>query len=234
MKPTCYILILLPALLTGCLNTGKNSSLTADLSNRHAIPYTNNTSKTPPEGSIFNVEGGKNLYDDNRASQIGDIVMVKIVETSSGSKKADTKTERESTVTGGISSLFGLEQWYSNKNPYFTPSSSSLNATLTNDFEITGETKRNSSVTATISARVVDVTVDGNLSIRGYREVKVNNETQHIILSGIIRSEDISPDNSVLSSYIADARIEYSGTGALGDKQQPGWLASILDIIWPF
>lgn len=235
MKSICYMLVFLPLLLAGCLSSGKDASLTSDMSNhRYAIPDMSLKKMTPPEGTIFNVDDAKDLYEDKRARRVGDIVLVKIVETSSGTKKAETITERESTVTGGISSLFGIEQWYSNKNPYFNPSSTSLDATLTNDFEVTGETKRNSSVTATISARVVDVTIDGNLVVRGYREVRVNNETQHIILSGIIRSQDISSDNSVLSSNIADARIEYSGTGTLGDKQQPGWLASILDVIWPF
>ncbi len=103
-----------------------------------------------------------------------------------------------------------------------------------NNFNGTGETKRDSTVTATISARVVDKTMDGNLVIRGYREIRVNNETQHIIVSGIIRPQDVGADNSILSSYIADARIETSGTGVLADKQQPGWLARGLDVIWPF
>lgn len=234
MKSISYLLVFLPLLLAGCLFTGKDASLTSDMSNRYAIPDVSHKNAAAPEGSIFNADQAKDLYEDKRARRIGDIVLVKIVETSSGSKKAETKTERESTATGGISSLFGMEEWFSNKNPYFTPSSTSLNATLTNDFEGTGETKRNSTVTATLSARVTDITMDGNLIIRGYREVRVNNETQHIILSGIIRSQDISPDNSVLSSYIADARIEYSGTGIIADKQQPGWLARIVDVVWPF
>ena len=97
-----------------------------------------------------------------------------------------------------------------------------------------GETTRDNTMTATISARVIDVTMDGNMVIQGYREVKTNNETQHIILSGIIRPQDISSDNSVLSSYIADARIEYSGTGVLTDKQRPGWFARVFDVVWPF
>lgn len=234
MKSICSMLVILPLLLAGCLTTGKDASLPSDLSNRYAIPDVSHKNVNAPEGSIFNADNAKDLYEDKRARRVGDIVLVKIVETSSGSKKAETKTERESTTAGGISSLFGIEQWFSNKNPYFTPSATSLNATLTNDFDGKGETKRNSSVTATISARVIDVTMDGNLVIRGYREVQVNNETQHIILSGIIRTQDVSPDNSVLSSYIADARIEYSGTGIIADKQQPGWLARILDAVWPF
>jgi flagellar L-ring protein precursor FlgH len=156
------------------------------------------------------------------------------VETSRANKEANTKTERESTVSGGVSNLFGLENWLANKNRNFSPSLTELRAKLTNDFEGKGETERKSNMLATISARIVDITTDGNLNIRGYQEVKVNNETQHIILSGIIRPQDIDQDNSVLSTHVADARIEYSGQGALGDKQQPGWLARALDSVWPF
>ena len=110
----------------------------------------------------------------------------------------------------------------------------SMNTSIAKDFTGTGETKRDSTVTATISARVIDKTLDGNLVIQGYREVRVNNETQHIIISGLIRPTDISKDNSIESSHIADARIEYTGSGVISSKQQPGWLANALDVIWPF
>ena len=72
------------------------------------------------------------------------------------------------------------------------------------------------------------------LFIQGSRDVRVNNETQHIILSGTIRPADISPDNTIISSYIGDARIEYTGSGALSDKQRPGWMTRFVDFVWPF
>lgn len=232
-----YILLFAVATLTGC-SASMNDS--ASMSDQQRIPprYSmGNVAKTRPEaqeGAIYSERTSLDLYRDNRARNVGDIVLVQIVETSSGSKQAETTTERESSVSGGISALFGVGQWLGEKNRNFSPSSTNLQATLTNDFEGTGETRRNSNVTATISARVIDVTMDDNLIIRGYREVRVNNETQHIILSGIVRPEDISQDNSIFSSYISDARIEYSGTGIIAEKQQPGWLARSLDVVWPF
>ncbi len=186
------------------------------------------------EGSIYNQYVSMDLYQDSRARKVGDIVLVQIVESSSGTKKASTKTERESNISGGVSALFGIEKWLSDKNRNFTPSATSLKADLQNDFEGKGETKRDSTVTATLSARVIDETMDGNLVIRGYREVQVNSETQYLILSGIIRPQDIAQDNSILSSYLADARIEYSGKGVVSEKQQPGWLARSIDVLWPF
>ena len=105
---------------------------------------------------------------------------------------------------------------------------------MINDFEGTGETNRDDTLVATISARVIDKTMDGNLVIRGYREIRVNNETQFIILSGIVRPRDVTANNTIQSSKIAEARIEYSGTGIISEKQQPGWFARGLDVVWPF
>ena len=219
----------------GCVTTAPQQGSQSGQAppDRFALPSVPPTLQEPTIGSIYSVKS-KNIYQDSRARNIGDIVMVKIVETSSGSKKAETTTSRDSSITGGISSLFGYEKLFSGNKGAHTPSSTSLSATLAKDFTGTGETTRDSTVTATISARVVDKSMDGNLVIRGYREIRVNNETQHIILSGIIRPEDISKDNSILSSYIADARIEYGGTGVISNKQQPGGLANLVDVVWPF
>lgn len=225
-------ILLLAAALSGC--AGTTGQQAQQLPERYTLPTPPRTAQAQPEGTIYAPGNGLNLYADSRAKRIGDIVLVRIVETSRANKEANTKTERESTVTGGVSSLFGLETWLADKNSRFSPSLTELQAKLTNDFEGKGKTDRKSNVTATISARVVDITTDGNLNIRGYQEVKVNNETQHIILSGIIRPQDVSQNNSVLSTHVADARIEYSGQGVLGDKQQAGWLARALDSIWPF
>ena len=230
--PTATLILLLAG-LPGCLGAGSQQA--QQLPERYTLPTPPKGAQAhQPEGTIYAAGKSLDLYADSRAKRVGDIVLVRIVETSKGNKEANTKTERESTVTGGVSSLFGLETWLADKNSRFSPSLTELQAKLTNDFEGKGKTDRKSNVTATISARVVDITTDGNLNIRGYQEVKVNEETQHIILSGIIRPQDVAQDNSVLSTHVADARIEYSGQGALGDKQRPGWLARALDNVWPF
>ena len=228
------------AILTGCLATqnhypeGSAVAGNREMSQRFSIPQVQTEKVQPAEGAIFSEGSFRNLYSDRRARRVGDILLVKVVETSSGTKKASTKTERSSALTGGVAALFGVEQWLSDRNSRFTPSSTNLQVSLQNDFDGSGETKRDSTVTATLSARVTNVTSNGNLEIRGYREVRVNNETQFMVVTGLVRPADISQDNSILSSHIADARIEYSGTGVISEKQQPGWLARGLDIIWPF
>jgi flagellar L-ring protein precursor FlgH len=97
-----------------------------------------------------------------------------------------------------------------------------------------GSNNRDGELDAYITARVIQVLSSGNMRIRGRQEIKVNSETQHITISGIIRPEDIDTNNEVQSTYVADARIEYSGQGAIADKQRPGWLMRALDHIWPF
>lgn len=225
-------LILLLSGAAGCAATDTRQA--QQLPERYSLPEAPTPRETPREGAIYAPGSGLDLYADNRARKTGDIVLIRIVETSSGTKEANTKTERESSLSGGISGMFGFETWLAERNRNFSPSLTNIQARLSNDFEGKGKTNRRSNVTATISARIIDRTSDGNLAIRGYQEVKVNNETQHIIISGIIRPQDIAHDNSVLSSHIADSRIEYSGQGVLGDKQQPGWLARALDSVWPF
>jgi flagellar L-ring protein precursor FlgH len=87
---------------------------------------------------------------------------------------------------------------------------------------------------ATITARIINVLPNGNLMIEGRRNIKVNNEDQEIMLEGTIRPRDISPNNTVNSIYVADARISYSGRGIISDRQSPGWLMNIVDKLWPF
>lgn len=190
----------------------------------------------PPDrtGSLWRGGHGRGLFQDLRAHRVGDLVTINIVETAKASKKANTKGGRESSIDAGIDNLLG---WEKSLGKFFGSdfdNASMFKASITNDFNGTGETSRDESMTASITARVVDVTSNGNLFIRGTREVRVNNENQYITLTGLVRPEDISPDNTVLSSYIADARISYTGSGSVSDKQRPGWLMRAADYVWPF
>jgi flagellar L-ring protein precursor FlgH len=98
----------------------------------------------------------------------------------------------------------------------------------------TGDTSRGGTLQARLTARVVRVLANGNLLIEGRRQLTLNSEDQYIVITGVIRPEDIASDNWVLSSNIADARILYTGSGALADKQHPGWMTRVLDWGWPF
>ena len=200
----------------------------------------------PPEfnGSLFATQSSFNdFFIDTKARKVGDIVTVKISESSKASNSADTKTGRTSSLEAGIDTLFGTENWYENKvldqipknlprpNPFGNPS---VKGSMTSDFDGSGVTSRSGVLNAFITCRVTQVLPNGNLRIVGSREVLVNHETQMIILSGVIRPRDIADDNIILSTFVSDAKIAYSGSGIVNDRQSPGWLANLLNSIWPF
>jgi len=109
-----------------------------------------------------------------------------------------------------------------------------INANVKSTFDGSGSTSRQETLSATVSAKVIDVLTNGNLLIEGRRNVKVNNEDQIIIIDGTVRPADIGTDNTVNSIYIADAKISYTGKGIISDRQSPGWLMNIVDKVWPF
>lgn len=182
-------------------------------------------------GSLWQASS-RSVTDDFKAYQRGDIITIVITETSSASKQASTNTERSSSVTAGIPNFLGLENLGILKNNMNL--AQLINASGDSKFAGTGSTSRQDNLTATISAKVLDVLANGNLQVEGRRNIKVNNEDQEIILTGTVRPVDISPNNTINSIYVADAKISYSGRGVLTDRQSPGWLMNIIDKVWPF
>jgi flagellar L-ring protein FlgH len=187
------------------------------------------------EGSLWQENGQmNNLFADSKARQVGDIVTINVVEASSASNEADTNTSKNSTLSAQLSNLLGLEN-----NASFPMSSGfdpfgSVSSSVNNSFQGAGATNRSGKLAASISARVTRVLPNGNLEIIGQREITINSETQIIALTGIIRPRDISTDNVVLSTYISDAKIIYSGSGVVNDRQRPGWFVRVFDTVWPF
>ena len=200
-----------------------------DLEEKQAAAY------MPPEnGSLWSDQNDfGNLFTNPKARRIGDIVTVRIVESSSATNKASTKTGRSSSVSASVDGFFGLENKYSANSPFFNPFSKVAGG-LESDFGGSGTTQRSGDLTAIITARVVDVLPNGNMIIMGSREVMVNREKQEITLSGIVRPRDVSAENVILSNYISDAKIAYSGSGVINDRQRPGWLSRAIDAVWPF
>ena len=166
------------------------------------------------------------LFSDPKARRVGDIVTIQVAESSSASNSADTNTDRESSLSAGISEFFGLDA--ADLQDF------SVSGELQSGFEGSGKTSRSGSLEAFITARVVEVLPNRNLKIIGSREIMVNNEKQIMTIYGVVRPRDISDANVVLSAFVADARIVYSGAGIVDDRQRPGWVANTLNTIWPF
>lgn len=189
------------------------------------------TSQRTP-GSLWDSDTNS-MFSDQKARNIGDIVTIIISENSSASKQATTSTGRDSNMNAGIPNLFGLEN-----SSLITDSNLDLNtlvgAEFSNKFDGSGTTTRKGNLTASLSAQVIDRYPNGNLKIRGGKEVMVNNEVQIIYLTGIIRTVDVTAANTIPSTKILNARISYTGQGAISDNQEPGWLMRTLDNVWPF
>lgn len=186
------------------------------------------------DGSIWR-QGHADFFLDRRARNVGDIVTVKIIEQASATQEASTKTGRTSDLDAALEDVFGLPDDYGMAN--FLSSGQSFSPTFKGnykrDFQGGGTTVRKDKLVLTVAASIVERLPGGNLRIEAKREIKVNREKQQVILSGIIRAEDISPSNTVHSTQMADAQIRYTGKGVLGDVQGPGWFARIMDWIWP-
>ena len=185
------------------------------------------------DGSLWPGEQ-HSLYADHKARTLGDIVTITIAEKSSATKQASTSTDRSSSMTAGIPHLFGLENSKLITEHPKVDLSNLVEANFANKFEGAGTTVRKEDLVASLTAQVVDVYSNGNLKIRGGKEVQVNNEIQVIYVTGIIRPVDIMANNTVDSKHVLNAKISYTGKGAISDKQKPGWLMRAIDNVWPF
>lgn len=183
-------------------------------------------------GSLWSSASGS-LVSDHKAMSIGDILTIVIAEKSSASRQATTSSGRDSTIQAGIPHLFGLEN-----QEFITDSGLDMDnliqANFSNEFEGSGKTIRSGDLTASLSTQVIDVYQNGNLKVRGGKEVMVNSEVQIIYVTGIVRPVDITAANTVDSNKILNARISYTGRGPVADHQEPGWLTRTLDHVWPF
>ncbi len=232
----CIIL----GMFTGCSAGSQYVRQIAKTEAATPIGYQATYDYKPPvisEGSLWSESEGSYLFPDSRARRVGDIVIVRISEDPEAKLNANTKSDRSSSVDASKLELLGYMKALAEKNPLLAqnPGQDDLVlASLGTKFDGKGTSDRDGHVRAYVSAVVLKVFPNGNLFITGKREVKVNNETEYITLSGIVRTEDISQANEISSSYVADAKISYSGKGPVADKQKPGWLLGALEYVWPF
>jgi flagellar L-ring protein precursor FlgH len=205
----------------------------------------------PSEGSIWRggTASGSFLFFDEKAAHLGDLVTVVIVEQTSAQGDAKTGTESERKSDASLSSDVGFQKLISSPvrgllrvfgfdDPGTTrEEGEGVNfVSSQNKSEFTGEgtTSRSGTFTGVITCRVIGVLPNGILHIRGRRSVVVNHEAQYISLEGLVRREDLTIKNQVLSNSVAEMRLAYDGLGVLDDKQRPGWMTRIMDWIYPF
>jgi len=186
----------------------------------------------PANGSLY-AEGTPGLFEDHNASRVGDILVIKIDEKDVASHQADTKLDKSDATTYGVPAALGLVAALAAKYPSIDPTKL-FASTSDQKFAGNGAVKREGTVTATLPVRVVQFLPSGDLFVEGTKVVMVGEEEHHIYVSGIVRRVDIAEDDSVPSSRIADAEIEYTGRGDISDTQRRGWLSRTLSKLWPF
>lgn len=192
--------------------------------------------KTPSgSGSLWNPVRTRMLVGlEGNSRRVGDLITVHIDERTSSQIMAETQTVKESKVANSVGALFGLKQDIVTANPNLG-GNIEMDTSASSAYNGDGNTSREGVVRGQITCRVVEVREEtGNLVVFGWKEVRANRETQYLSLSGIVRPQDIRNDNTISSQVIAEAKIEFTGSGVVSDKQGPGLGTRLLDHVWPF
>jgi flagellar L-ring protein FlgH len=179
----------------------------------------------PANGAIFQAASGyAPLTSGMRASRVGDVLTIALVERTAATKSTSQTTDRGGSIgltppTTGLLSLF---------NP------SDIGASGTNAFKGQGQTAQSNALSGEISVTIAAVYPNGTMLVRGQKLVTLNRGDEVVQVSGVIREADIGSDNRVLSTRIADARITYTGKGELARASQQGWLQRFFSKVSPF
>ena len=175
-------------------------------------------------GAIYSTSSPGLFSSDKRAHQVGDILTVQLSETFSSTKSITSQTAKEDAIgaevgpTGILRNFAGIGG----------------NVSKSNSFKGSGSASQSNSLTGFISATVVKVYPNGNLEIKGQKRLRLTDGSEYIRLSGIVRPQDISASNTVSSNLIAEAQIEYVGSGTLSNEARPGWGSRLFRAVSPF
>jgi flagellar L-ring protein precursor FlgH len=189
----------------------------------------------PPMGSLWHPERADNYpVLDVRARFPGDLLTILVSEQSQGKKDASTEAKAQSSISASVEDFFGIPAAAVHFLPKGFNPSSIVKAETARDSKGDGTTSRDGTLTASITVTVVGIDTAGNLRVQGDKIITVNREEQYIVLSGMVRPEDIASDNTLQSARLADARIDYYGRGTVSDKQNVPLVHRAFDWIWPF
>lgn len=185
-----------------------------------------------PAQSLWKADSSRAIVSDKRARATGDLLTILVQENNTASKDNSTKTAKSSALDASISSFL-----YSPAASGFLTKGGQMPAIKLNSaqsFDGGGKINNSEKITARITVRVVDVLPNSNLVLEGRRTTSFAGETQDAVLRGVVRPEDIAPNNTLYSYNIADATIKYVSTGAITDNQRKGWFTKIWEKVTPF
>ena len=190
-----------------------------------AIPLANqNVVQQPQTGAIFSVTNASFLYSDRTASRVGDLLTINLNESTNASKNADTEIKKKDANS--------LAPIISARVPSYGGNPISFDLDSNSQFKAESDSAQANSLNGTITVTVSQVLPNGNLMVKGEKWLTLNQGNEFIRIAGIIRPEDISTDNTISSTRVANARITYSGTGALEESNKKGWLSQFFSSKW--
>ncbi|XQW85805.1 flagellar basal body L-ring protein FlgH [Thalassotalea piscium] len=211
--------------LSGCATTEKAQILPNDPDFAPILPEMEEE-PVVPSGSLFRANYVNNIYSDSKAHRVGDIISVVLSESTQAQKNAKTELKKDNSATlDPVIGLGGAAVNFKNDAIQFGLNQSS-------DFKGDSKTNQGNSLSGNISVNVLRVLSNGNLMIRGEKWMTLNSGDEYIRLTGIIRAQDISSNNTILSNKIANARIQYSGTGSFAEVNEQGWLSKFFNSTW--
>ncbi|MGD8176793.1 flagellar basal body L-ring protein FlgH [Marinimicrobium sp. ARAG 43.8] len=180
------------------------------------------------EGSLYQGNYGMMLYTDRKALNVGDIITVTLSERTVSSKSSGVSVQKDSSTNFNAGPLLG-------SNPTFRGNTLETNLTQNREFAGDAGADQSNSLQGNITVTVAEVLPNGGLVVRGEKWITINRGDEFIRINGIVRPEDVAPDNTVPSTRLANAQISYSGTGTLADSQSMGWLSRFFNSgYWPF
>jgi len=178
--------------------------------------------------------GARAFFRDQRAHRVGDILTVKLSIEDSAALANKTTGARDDTEDGDVTNLMGLEGEFTKVLPQGLAAATALSLGTKRSTSGDGAIDRSEKLAITLAAIITQVLPNGNLVIFARQELKVNFELREVLVTGVIRPEDINSSNEIWHEKIAEMRVAYGGRGTLSDLQQPRYGTQVIDIIFPF
>ncbi len=197
------------------------------------MPMPNPTLSERQPNSLW-MTGSRAFFRDQRASRVGDILTVVISIDEKAQLSNETKRERANTEDADITKFLGYETQLHRLLPDEVTPSSLISGGSTSTSNGKGSVDRSEKINLRVAATITQVLPNGNLVLAGKQQVTVNYDLRELLVTGVIRPEDISAENTVTYDQIAEARISYGGRGSIQDVQQPRYGQQVFDIIMPF
>lgn len=222
MRRLALPLLLLAALLAGCVTTTPSTAVHQPMTIRPEAKQV----AAPANGSIYNIATARPLFEDRRARLVGDTLTINITEKTAAAKKSDTKADRSHETSLGIPTIAGL--------PLKTFQGATLAANSSTAFEGSGENTSSNNFIGTLTVTVIEVYPNGNLLVSGEKQIGLKEGEEFVRFSGVVNPITITASNTVASTQVADARIEYKANGFLDSAQVMGWLGRFFLSFLPF